>query len=251
MNFSSSQLERYSRNIIVREIGGVGQQKLRNARVLVIGAGGLGSPLLYYLAAAGVGVLGIIDPDTVELSNLQRQILHNTPKVGQQKTASAVASLSALNPEITLETHTERLTIANAEALIGAYDIIADGSDNVETRMLVNLWCHRLQKPLVSAAIRGFEGQISTFKSYLPDFPCYACLYPNPPDKAELSCTASGVLGAIAGVMGSLQAVEVVKEIMETGESLAGYMLFYQGISTSFRKIKLPRDPKCSICGQP
>lgn len=250
MSFSPSQLERYSRNIIVKEIGGEGQQKLLAAKVLVIGAGGLGSPLLYYLVAAGVGTLGIIDDDVVECSNLQRQILHNTPKVGQLKTTSAYDALTALNPDITLETHPLRLGADNAEALIGRYDIVADGSDNVDTRMVVNHLCYQLHKPLVSAAIRGFEGQLATFKAYEKGKPCYACLYPSPPKAVANACTQTGVLGAVAGVMGSLQATEVMKEIIGVGESMAGYILRYDGLAGSFRKTRLLPDPACSVCGE-
>lgn len=246
--FSSSQLERYSRNIIVREIGGEGQERLLKAKILVIGAGGIGSPLLYYLAAAGVGTVGIVDGDTVELSNLQRQILHHTSSVGQLKASSAAGSLHALNPEITIQAHAVRFSSENAQTLISGYDIIADGSDNVETRLLVNDTCHALKKPLVSASIRGFEGQIATFKSYENNLPCYRCLYPDPPSGAELSCTASGVLGAVAGVVGSLQATEIIKEIMGVGKSLAGYVLLYQGLTTSFRKVVLRKDPECKLC---
>ncbi len=250
MTFSPSQLERYSRNILVSAIGGEGQQRLLAAKVLVVGAGGLGSPLLYYLAAAGVGTIGIVDHDTVALSNLQRQILYNTTQLGQLKTSSTASILHALNPDITVETHAVRLDESNAATLIAAYDVIADGSDNVETRQCVSHYAHHLQKPLVSAAIRGFEGQIATFKSYLTALPCYRCLYPNPPDNAELRCTASGVLGAVAGVVGSLQAVEVVKEILHQGESLAGSLLCYNGLTASFRKVKLTPDPHCQLCGE-
>lgn len=250
MSFSPSQLERYSRNIIVKEIGGEGQQRLLAAKVLVIGAGGLGSPLLYYLAAAGVGTLGIVDDDVVECSNLQRQILHNTPNIGQSKAASARDALAALNPDITIETYPVRLNADNAEALIGRYDIVADGSDNVDTRMVVNRLCYQLRKPLVSAAIRGFEGQLATFKAYEEGKPCYACLYPSPPEGAANACTQTGVLGAVAGVMGSLQATEVMKEIMGVGESMAGYMLRYDGLSGAFRKTRLLPDPACNVCGE-
>lgn len=250
MSFTDHQLERYSRNIIVNEIGGKGQEALLAAKVLVIGAGGLGSPVLYYLAASGVGSLGIIDNDFVELSNLQRQIIHRMDGLGRAKTESAKAALAQLNPDCQVTCYTERLTAENAAALIGSYDIIADGSDNFETRFLVSDTCYAFKKPLVSAAIRGFQGQLYTFTPYLDgDYPCYRCLYADvPPEGSIASCTQGGVMGSVAGVMGSLQATEVIKEITGAGEGLAGTMLIYDGLKTSFRKVRLHRDGECRLC---
>jgi molybdopterin/thiamine biosynthesis adenylyltransferase len=249
MNFSDDQLERYSRAIIVNEIGGKGQAALLQARVLVIGAGGLGSPLLYYLVASGVGVIGIVDDDVVELSNLQRQIIHKTPTIGMLKTASSARTITELNPDCKVECHPLRLTAENAAELIGCYDVVADGSDNMATRLVVSDYCYHLKKPLISAAVRGFNGQIYTFKPYLEgDYPCYRCLYAPEAESAGGSCTASGVLASVAGVMGSLLATEVMKEIMGLGENMADSMLCYNGLQGSFRTSKRHRDPECLLC---
>lgn len=250
MKFTDHQLERYSRNIIVNEIGGKGQELLLAARVLVIGAGGLGSPVLYYLAASGVGFLGIVDNDVVELSNLQRQIIHTMPALGTLKTESAKDTLHRLNPDCHVTCYSERLTVENAERLIGSYDMIADGSDNFNTRFLINDTCFKLKKPLISAAILGLHGQLYSFKPYLEgDYPCYRCLYLEPPPEGTVaSCTQAGVVGSIAGVMGSLQATEIIKEITGAGDSLAGNILIYDGLNTSFRKVTLHRDPECRLC---
>jgi molybdopterin/thiamine biosynthesis adenylyltransferase len=245
MALSDEELERYARHIVLRQVGGVGQAKIHAARVLVIGAGGLGSPLALYLAAAGVGALGLVDDDTVSLSNLQRQILFQTSDVGSPKTAAAVRALGALNPGVAIEPHAVRLTAANARALIGAYDIVADGSDNFETRFLVNDTCFALGKTLVSAAVTEFEGQLSTFKGK----PCYRCLFPEPPPPGTVpNCSETGVIGAAAGVMGSLAALEVLKEIAGFGESLAGRLLIYEALSTRFRTVAFPPDPGCKVC---
>lgn len=250
MDFTEDQLQRYARHIVLPEVGGIGQEKLLNARVLVIGAGGLGAPLLMYLAAAGVGTLGVIDDDVVDLSNLQRQVIHGTSKIGIAKVESAAAAIKDINPDIRLITHKTRLDAGNALSLIGEYDIIADGSDNFATRFLVNDACHLAGKTLVSAAILRFEGQISTFKSGHGGDPCYRCLYREaPPDGMVPSCSEGGVLGALAGVMGSLQATEVLKEIMGIGDSLAGQLMLYDALDATIRKIRLKRDPACPLCG--
>jgi adenylyltransferase/sulfurtransferase len=252
MEFTNEQLERYSRHLILREVGGAGQMALLNARVLVIGAGGLGAPLLMYLAAAGVGTIGIIDDDLVELSNLQRQIIHTYPDVGTRKTTSAAKTITALNQDVTLELHPTRLTGENAENLIGSFDIIADGCDNFETRHLVNDTCVKLGKTLVSAALGPFEGQISTFKPHAgTDYPCYRCFLPETPgEDQQRTCADAGILGAVAGIVGSMQALEVLKEILDIGETLAGKIMLFDALTMRSRLIGLPREPKCITCGQ-
>ncbi|MGE0665425.1 MAG: ThiF family adenylyltransferase [Sphingomonadales bacterium] len=251
MDFTDDQIERYARHIILKEIGGAGQQKLLAAKVLVVGAGGLGSPLLMYLAAAGVGTLGIVDDDTVSLSNLQRQILHHTADIGRPKTASAAESIAALNPDVRVIVHEERLAAANAIELVSGYDLVADGSDNFETRFLVNDACYLAKVPLVSAAIGQFEGQLSTYRAFEGDNPCYRCVFPErPPPGTVPSCAEAGVIGALAGVMGSLQAVEVIKEITRTGQSMTGRLTIYDALDARFRTLKLKRDPYCALCGE-
>jgi molybdopterin-synthase adenylyltransferase len=252
MDFTEDQIQRYARHIVLPEVGGVGQEKLLNARVLVIGAGGLGAPLLMYLAAAGVGTLGVVDDDNVDLSNLQRQVIHATDSIGTPKVTSAGQTVHGINPEIEFVPHGTRLTAANAAALIDQYDLVADGSDNFETRFLVNDACHLAGKTLVSAAILRFEGQIATFRSGLGNHePCYRCLYREVPAPGLVpSCSEGGVLGALAGAVGSLQTVEVLKEIMGIGESLAGWLLIYDALSSEVRKMKLPQDPECPLCGK-
>lgn len=249
--FGKDELERYARHIILPEIGGAGQQKLKTSRVLVIGAGGLGSPLLLYLAAAGVGTLGIVDDDIVSLSNLQRQVLHGTERIGIKKTESAAVSLAALNPHVRVIEHTTRLTAETADALIGGYDLVADGSDNFDTRFLVNDTCYRLKKTLVTAAMLRFDGQLSTFKAHQgAPHPCYRCVFPEPPPPGSVpACSEAGVLGALGGVMGSLQALEVVKELLGLGESLSGRLLLYDALRGDVRTVKLRRDPQCRTCG--
>ena len=251
MEFTEEQIERYARHIILPEVGGEGQAKLLRSRVLVIGAGGLGSPLLLYLAAAGVGTLGVVDDDAVDLSNLQRQVIHSTGRIGEAKVESARETLTQVNPEVRLITHQVRLTAENALELIGAYDLVADGSDNFETRFLLNDACYRAQKPLVSAALLGFEGQLSTFKAYLGgDNPCYRCIFREPPPPGLIpTCAEGGVLGTIAGAMGSIQATEAIKELLGIGESLSGSLLIYDGLTTTFRKVRVKPDPACPLCG--
>jgi len=248
---TDDQLLRYARHIILDEVGEEGQLQLLNAKVLVVGAGGLGSPVLLYLAAAGVGTLGIIDFDTVDISNLQRQILHATVRVGVSKVDSAIEAIRAVNPEIVVRAHKEKLTAENAMTLIGEYDLVADGCDNFATRYLVNDACHLAGVPLVAGALQRFEGQLATFKSHLGgDNPCYRCLFPNPPPPSmRASCETAGIFGSIAGVIGTAQATEVLKELLGLGESLAGNLLLYDALNTTFRKIKVPPDPACPLCG--
>jgi adenylyltransferase/sulfurtransferase len=250
MALTDEELERYARHLVLREVGGAGQARIRAARVLVIGAGGLGSPLALYLAAAGVGTIGLVDDDTVSLSNLQRQILYRAADVGRRKVEAGAATLTALNPGVTVDAHAVRLTGANAAALFAGYDIIADGSDNFETRFLVNDTAHAAKKTLVSAAVTEFDGQLATYKAHDGVSPCYRCLHPAPPPPGTVgNCSETGVLGAAAGVMGSLQALEILKEITGIGDSLAGRLLLYDALSTRFRTIRLDRDPKCPLHG--
>ena len=255
MILSDQGLERYARHIVLKEIGGQGQQQLLKSKVLVIGAGGLGSPLLMYLAAAGVGTLGIVDDDDVTLSNLQRQIIHATKSTGMSKTESAAGTLGALNPGIRIKTHSLWLSTDNAFDIIQDYDLVADGCDNFETRLTVNDACYKARKTLVSAALLRFDGQLSTFKPHAssPDgatLPCYRCLVPEAPPAEGLSCADVGVLGAVAGVMGTLQAVEVIKELLGLEPSLAGEVLIYNGLAAEFRKVKLLKDPACPCCSR-
>jgi adenylyltransferase/sulfurtransferase len=248
---TDSQLERYARHVILDEVGEAGQEKLLASSVLVLGAGGLGSPMLLYLAAAGVGRIGIVDDDAVELSNLQRQIVHGTASLGRPKTESAKHAIAAINPEIVVEVHEVRLTTANAAGLIAGYDLVADGSDNFATRYLLNDACYLAGKPLVSAALLRFDAQLSVFKAYLgPPHPCYRCLFPEPPP-ADLvpRCEEAGIFGAVAGSIGALQATEVLKELLDLGESLSGRLLIYDGLATEFRTLRIPRDPACRLCG--
>jgi molybdopterin/thiamine biosynthesis adenylyltransferase len=251
MTISDRQLERYARHIILDEVGEEGQEKLLRAKVLVVGAGGLGAPVLLYLAAAGIGTLGIVDDDKVDLTNLQRQIVHADDRVGMAKVQSAATTLRGLNPEVRIVPHETRLDAGNAMALIEGYDLVVDGSDNFKTRYLLNDACYFARIPLVSAALLRFDGQISTFKAYLAgEHPCYRCLFPEaPPADLIPRCEEAGILGAIAGAVGSLQAVEVLKELLGLGESLSGRLLVYDGLAANFRKLRIPRDPACPLCG--
>ncbi len=251
MEFTEAQFQRYARHLILEEVGESGQARLMATRVLVVGAGGLGSPLLLYLAAAGVGTLGVVDDDTVDLSNLQRQVMHPTTRLGASKVESARETLAALNPEVRVEAHGARLGAGNVEPLVGAYDLVADGSDNFATRYLLNDACYRLAKPLVAASLAPFDGQLSTFKAHLgPPHPCYRCLYREaPPPDLIPRCETAGILGAVAGVMGTLQATEVLKEILGIGESLTGTLLMYDALGASFHRIRVLRDPQCPTCG--
>lgn len=246
---TDAQLDRYQRHILLREIGGVGQRKLLNAKVLVVGAGGLGAPALLYLAGAGVGTLGIADDDVVSLSNLQRQILYATGEIGEAKTAAAQRRLSALNPDIAVVVHRERLTPDNAARLIAPYDLVLDGCDNFQTRFAVSDACVALGKPLVSAAIGEFDGQIAVFRPDGQTLPCYRCFVAEAPEGAA-TCTEQGVVGALAGVIGAWAALEVVKEIVGFGASLAGRLVLFDGLAGESRKVRLRRDPHCPACGK-
>jgi adenylyltransferase/sulfurtransferase len=252
MALSDEELDRYARHLVLRELGGPGQARIRAARVLVVGAGGLGSPLALYLAAAGVGTIGLIDDDRVSLSNLQRQILFRTADVGRTKVAAGAEALAALNPGSRTETHAVRLTADNALDLIGRYDIVADGSDNFPTRFLVNDACFLAGKTLVSAAVTEFEGRLATFKAWDRSgaYPCYRCLHPEPPPEGTLrSCSEAGVLGAAAGAMGTLATLEVLKQIAGFGTDLAGKLLIYEALETRFRTVLVRPDPACALCG--
>lgn len=245
------QIRRYARHIVLAEIGGIGQARLIAARVLVIGAGGLGAPLLQYLAAAGIGTLGVIDHDRVDLSNLQRQVIHRTADVGLAKVESARRSLLDINPEITVIAHDERLEAGNAERIVAGYDVVADGSDNFATRYLLNDVCHRLRKTLVSAAILRFDGQISTYKAWQGDgHPCLRCIFPEAPSEdAVPSCAQAGVLGALAGTLGAMQATEVVKELLGIGQSLSGRLVLYDALAGSFDEVAIAKRADCPTCG--
>ncbi len=241
-------LTRYSRHLILPEVGMEGQQRLKAARVLCVGAGGLGSPLALYLAAAGVGTLGLVDFDAVEASNLQRQILHSTPDIGRSKLDSAEEKLTALNPALRVERHSLRLSSANALDILRNYDIVADGTDNFPTRYLVNDACVLLGKPNAYASIFRFEGQASVFATQ--DGPCYRCLYPEPPPPGMVpSCAEGGVLGILPGLLGVIQATEVIKLILGKGDSLAGRLLLVDALAMHFRELKLRKNPDCPVCG--
>ncbi|MFC0408833.1 HesA/MoeB/ThiF family protein [Roseomonas elaeocarpi] len=251
LDFTEAELHRYSRHILLREIGAEGQAKLRAARVLVVGAGGLGAPLSLYLAAAGVGTIGLVDHDVLELSNLQRQVVHDTARIGRNKADSAAETLRALNPEVRVEIHARRMDAEAAAELIPRYDLVCDGTDNFETRFLLGDACHLLGRPLVSAAVLRFEGQLSTYKSYLgAPHPCHRCLHPEPPPPGLVpSCSEAGVMGAVTGVMGTLQATEVIKEITGAGTGMSGRLLIWDALDARFRDIRLRRDPACALCG--
>jgi molybdopterin/thiamine biosynthesis adenylyltransferase len=246
---TKEQRDRYSRHLLLPEVGVEGQQKLLDAKVLLLGAGGLGSPAALYLAAAGVGTLGIVDDDTVDLSNLQRQVIHTTGRVGEPKVDSAAETIADINPDVEVVKHQVRLDSSNVVELIEPYDIVVDGLDNFPTRYLLNDASVRLRKPVVSASILGFDGQLSVFKPY--EGPCYRCLYPVPPP-AELapSCGANGVIGVLPGTMGLLQATEVVKLILGEGEPLVGRLLLYEALGATFTELKVRRDPQCPICSR-
>ena len=245
---SNQEVARYSRHLIMPEVGMDGQLKLKAASVLCIGAGGLGSPVAMYLAAAGVGRIGLVDFDVVDYSNLQRQIIHGTPDVGRRKLDSARDSLNAINPEVEIETHEVALSSSNALDLLGRYDVIVDGTDNFPTRYLVNDACVLLGKPNAYGSIFRFEGQASVFAA--KNGPCYRCLYPEPPPPGLVpSCAEGGVLGILPGVVGTIQATEAVKLILGNGEPLVGRFLVYDALRMRFRELKLRRDPDCPVCG--
>ena len=239
---SPEELERYARHIVLPEVGGPGQQRLKTARVLVIGAGGLGAPVALYLAAAGVGTIGIVDDDIVSLSNLQRQVLHDTDSVGSRKVDSAKLSLGRVNPHVRVETHAVRMTDANADELIGAFDIVADGSDNFATRFLAADRCAALEKPLVTGAVGRFDGSVTTLIPFEGDNPSYRDLFPEiPSDGLVPSCAEAGILGALTGIIGSIQALEVLKLITGIGEPLVGRLLLYDGLGQNFETIRYRR----------
>lgn len=250
-DISDAQLERYARQVILEEIGWEGQKKLLAAKVLIVGAGGLGSPLALYLAGAGIGEIGLIDDDRVDLSNLQRQILHGTADIGQAKTESAKGAIQRLNPETKVTLYPQRLTEGNAAAILSAYDIIADGSDNFATRYLLNDHCHPLKKTWISASLLRFDGQLTSFKSYKgKEHPCYRCLFPTPPPADIIPrCEQAGILGSVAGILGTLQATEVVKEILSLGATLSGRLLLIDALAPSFTFVTVKKNPLCPLCG--
>ncbi len=255
MALSSEEIERYARHLVLPEVGGPGQNKLKDAKVLVIGAGGLGAPILLYLAAAGVGHIGICDHDTVSLSNLQRQVIHTTAQVGNLKTQSAADMMTAINPLVEVTQHSTRIMPENALELVSQYDIVADACDNFNTRFLVADACYFAKKPLVSAAVGQFDGQISTYKPYLTSpseepFPTYRCFIGDLPERGMFpACEEAGILGALPGIIGSMQAMEVIKEILEIGESLAGRILMYDALLSRFFETKLSWNPNNPLNG--
>jgi molybdopterin/thiamine biosynthesis adenylyltransferase len=244
MSFSDAETERYARHLVLREIGGQGQQKLKAARVLIVGAGGLGAPAALYLAAAGIGTLGLIDPDEASLSNLQRQVIYATADLGRAKVYAAAERLKALNPHVALEPLPEAMTDHNARAVISRYDLVLDGTDDFATRFCVNAACVAEHKTLVSGAIGRWTGQVGVFSGQ----PCYRCLVPDIPPEAE-TCAAVGVVGALAGVIGSMMALEAVKIITGAGEPLAGRLLIYDALAAETRTVKVGADPSCPVCG--
>ena len=255
MALTEEEIERYARHLVLREIGGPGQQKLKSARVLVVGAGGLGAPLLQYLAAAGVGALGVVDDDAVALSNLQRQVIHSTDAVGRLKVESARDALARLNPHVCVEPHPYRLTQDNVRALIGGYDVIADGSDNFATRYLVSDACFYEKKPLVTAAVGGFDASLTTLRPFEtgPDGrpnPTYRCLFPEPPAPGSTpTCEEAGVLGALTGIVGAMMALETLREIVGFGEGLVGRLLLFDGRSMRFETVRYAFDPDNPLSG--
>ncbi len=243
------QVLRYSRHLVLREVGGAGQRKLLAAKVLLVGAGGLGSPAATYLAAAGVGTLGIVDFDVVDLSNLQRQILHHTDDIGRAKTESAAESLRAINPDVSVIGHQVQLSSANALDIMRGYDVVVNGSDNFPTRYLVNDACVLLGKPLVDGSVLQFEGQLTVYHAAAGG-PCYRCVFPAPPPPGQVpTCAEAGVLGVVPGVIGSLEALETIKLILGTGTPLLGRLLLFDALDMSFSIVKIRRHPACPICG--
>ena len=249
IEFTDEQIERYSRHIILPEVGGAGQQKMLEARVLLLGAGGLGSPAAYYLAAAGIGNIGIVDFDQVDLSNLQRQIIHSTERIGMLKTESAKKTIQALNPDVNVTLYNEKMNSSNIISFIKKYDYVVDGSDNFPTRYLVNDACVMENKTLIHGSIYRFEGQVTVFKPN--SGPCYRCLYPEPPPPGmSPNCQEGGVLGVLAGIIGNLQVVEVLKLILGIGKPLVGKLLIYDALKTEFRNLNLRKDASCPLCGE-
>ncbi|MYB66854.1 molybdopterin-synthase adenylyltransferase MoeB [Candidatus Poribacteria bacterium] len=248
-NFTNEQIERYSRHIILKEVGGIGQTKLLESKVLLIGAGGLGSPIGVYLAAAGVGTLGIIDDDVVDLSNLQRQILHGTSDIGIPKTKSAEASITEMNPDVKVIPYNERINSQNAFQILEQYDLIVDGCDNFPTRYLLNDACVMLGKPIVHGSIFQFEGQVTVL--YPGKGPCYRCVFREPPPEGLApSCQEAGVFGVLPGIIGTIQAVEAIKVLLDIGESLIGTLLLFNALTMEFQRLKLRQDDGCPMCGE-
>ncbi len=256
MKLTSEEIQRYKRHLVLKDVGGAGQQKLKDSRVLIVGAGGLGSPVLMYLAAAGVGTIGIIDDDEVSLDNLQRQIAHKTSQIGNLKTSSAAQTIEELNPLVEVHSLPERLTAANAVDIISDYDIVADGSDNFDTRYLANDACYFAKVPLVFAAVGPFDGYVSTFRAFETTAdgtpkPSYRCIFPSaPPPGTVPNCSEVGILGAIAGVIGTLQATEVLKELIGIGESMSGRLLIYDALSCRFETVNIRWDPDNILNGR-
>lgn len=256
MALSPEEIERYARHIVLPEVGGPGQNKLKSAKVLVVGAGGLGAPILLYLAAAGIGTIGICDHDVVSLSNLQRQVIHTTATIGKLKTQSAAEMMQAINPHVNVVQHTSRIEAENALELISHYDVVCDACDNFNTRFLVADACYFAKKPLISAAVGQFDGQISTFKPYLKSpsgdpFPTYRCFIGDLPERGLFpACEEAGILGALPGILGSMQAMEAIKEILEIGESLAGRILMYDALFARFFETKLAWNPDNPLNGR-
>ncbi len=248
MTLSEDQLERYARHIVLKEIGGEGQKALLDATVAVVGAGGIGSPLIQYLAAAGVGRLNIADDDIVDLSNLQRQTLYSTDMVGMPKVAEAARVVAGLNSDVAVEMFARRIDKDSVRGLLDSADVVVDGSDNFDTRLLVADVAHELRIPLVSAAIGQFEGQLGVFRGWETDKPCYRCFVGSDPDRADASCSDQGVLGALAGMMGSFAALETIRQIVGFGEDSAGRLFLFDTLSLRFRDIVLPKDPGCPLC---
>ena len=245
MSFSDEEIERYARHLVLREIGGPGQQALKRARVLIVGAGGLGSPAALYLAAAGAGTLGLIDPDEVAISNLQRQVLYSTEDIGSPKVDAATVHLAAINPHIEIEPIAARIAADNARSIISRFDVVLDGTDSFETRFAVNAGCIAEGKPLVSGALGRWTGQVGGYVGK----PCYRCLVPDIPPEAE-TCSAVGVVGALAGVIGSIMALEAIKLITGAGEPLTGRLLIYDALSAEVRTVRVGADPECPVCVQ-
>ncbi|QNA83262.1 molybdopterin-synthase adenylyltransferase MoeB [Sphingomonas sp. So64.6b] len=249
MSLTDAELERYARHIVLKEVGGAGQLKLHSATVAVVGAGGIGSPAIQYLAAAGVGRLIVIDDDAVDLSNLQRQTLFGSDDIGQPKVAAAAIAVSRLNPNVNVETHTVRINSGNAGSLLAGADVVLDGCDNFLTRLAVADAAFAAHIPLISAAVGQFEGQLGVFRGWEADKPCYRCFVGSDPDRAEASCAEQGVLGAMTGVLGSLAALEAMRTIVGFGDDSAGKLLLADALAFRFRTIILPKDPGCSGCG--
>jgi adenylyltransferase/sulfurtransferase len=246
---NNNQKERYLRNLILPEIGESGQEKLLKSKILIIGAGGLGSPLLYYLAAGGVGNIGLMDHDIVEISNLQRQIIHNNKNLGQKKVVSAFEKISLLNEDVNLQIFAEEASKESLQKILPNYDYILDATDNFPSRFIINEMAFKLKKPLIFAAVKGFLGQVSTFKAYENNNPCYSCFNPNIVDKNfSLPLSQKGILGSVAGTIGALQASTVIKEILGIGENLVGKMLIFDFLENEFRKVKLSKNKNCKTC---